>query len=75
MSSYIIENGEVVIQAKTSVFVQRDPTVFIKGNPGDAGLPGPPGASAYQVAVDNGFTGSEQDWLNSLKPQWIITDW
>jgi len=37
MSSYIIENGEVVIQAKTSVFVQRDPTVFIKG---DAGPPG-----------------------------------
>lgn len=37
MSSYIIENGEVVIQAKTSVFVQRDPTVFIRG---DAGPPG-----------------------------------
>lgn len=43
MSSYIIENGEIVIQAKTSVFVQRDPTVFIKGDKGDRGLPGPPG--------------------------------
>ena len=43
MSSYIVENGEVVIQAKTSVFVQRDPTVFIKGDKGDRGLPGLPG--------------------------------
>lgn len=43
MSSYIIENGEIVIQAKTSVFVQRDPTVFIKGDPGPPGPPGPPG--------------------------------
>jgi len=43
MSSYIIENGEIVIQAKTSVFVQRDPTVFIKGDKGDRGLPRPPG--------------------------------
>lgn len=43
MSSYIVENGEVVIQAKTSVFLQRDPTVFIKGDKGDRGLPGLPG--------------------------------
>ena len=43
MSSYIVEKGEVVIQAKTSVFVQRDPTVFIKGDKGDRGLPGLPG--------------------------------
>ena len=25
------------------------------------------GASAYEVAVDNGFQGSEQEWLNSLR--------
>jgi len=43
MSSYIIENGQVVIRAKTSVFVQRDPTVFIKGDKGDKGDPGLPG--------------------------------
>ena len=36
---------------------------------------GSEGKSAYQVAVDNGFVGTEQDWLNSLKPQWMITDW
>lgn len=28
---------------------------------------GLPGKSAYQIAVDNGFVGSVQDWLNSLK--------
>ncbi|WP_253291311.1 collagen-like protein [Virgibacillus proomii] len=33
----------------------------IKGDPGVAGK------SAYQVAVDNGFKGTEQEWLASLK--------
>ena len=27
---------------------------------------GPQGFSAYQVAVKNGFVGSEQEWLDSL---------
>lgn len=27
---------------------------------------GPQGKSAYQVAVDNGFSGTEQEWLDSL---------
>ena len=41
-----------------------------KGNPGEQGIQGPkgdPGKSAYQVAVDNGYSGSESDWLTSLK--------
>ncbi|MBD2115790.1 MULTISPECIES: hypothetical protein [Microcystis] len=67
MSSYIIENGQVVIQAKTSVFVQRDPTIFIKGDPG---------ASAYELALQNGFVGTEKDWLDSLEnTQWNSTNW
>lgn len=28
---------------------------------------GPPGLSAYEVAVKNGFKGTEQEWLDSLK--------
>lgn len=32
-----------------------------------AGRDGTPGKSAYQIAVDNGFQGTEQDWLDSLK--------
>lgn len=30
-------------------------------------LPGPQGESAYQVALDNGFIGTEEEWLQSLK--------
>ena len=29
--------------------------------------PGKDGKSAYQIAVDNGFEGSESEWLASLK--------
>lgn len=35
--------------------------------PGPQGEKGDPGDSAYQVAVTNGFVGSEQAWLESLK--------
>lgn len=31
------------------------------------GASGSDGKSAYEIAVDNGFEGSEQEWLNSLK--------
>lgn len=37
---------------------------------GDAGAPGESGAdgkSAYQIAIDNGFVGSQSEWLASLK--------
>lgn len=30
------------------------------------GVPGVRGASAYEIAVENGFTGTEKEWLNSL---------
>ena len=30
-------------------------------------VPGPAGASAYQTAVENGFVGTEEEWLESLK--------
>lgn len=31
------------------------------------GVPGPEGKSAYLVAVENGFQGTEQEWLESLE--------
>ena len=34
---------------------------------GAGALKGDPGDSAYQVAVDNGYQGTEEDWLLSLK--------
>ncbi|WP_367986235.1 hypothetical protein AB1F57_05305 [Streptococcus sp. ZY1909104] len=42
----------------------------IQLTPGPQGLPdndGQDGKSAYQIAVDNGFVGGEQEWLDSLK--------
>lgn len=38
-----------------------------KGDKGDIGNTGPSGSSAYQVAVTNGFAGTEAQWLLSLK--------
>lgn len=34
--------------------------------PGPEGPAGPAGDSAYQVALDNGFVGTEQQWLDSI---------
>lgn len=42
----------------------------IQGPPGPAGTPGKDGRdgkSAYQLAVDGGFEGTEEEWLASLK--------
>lgn len=38
-----------------------------QGPQGIQGVPGAPGKSAYDIAVKNGFNGSEADWLASLK--------
>lgn len=34
-----------------------------EGDDGSNGTPGTPGASAYEIAVENGFTGTEAEWL------------
>lgn len=41
----------------------------IKTTPGEQGKPGKDGKSAYQIAVDNGFKGTEAEWLKSLVAQ------
>lgn len=38
-----------------------------KGDPGKDGKDGTDGKSAYQIAVDNGYIGTEKEWLESLK--------
>lgn len=38
-----------------------------QGPQGIQGIQGPEGKSAYEVAVENGFTGTEEEWLESLK--------
>lgn len=37
------------------------------GADGQDGVDGEDGKSAYEVALENGFNGSEQDWLDSLE--------
>ena len=38
-----------------------------QGIQGEQGLPGADGKSAYEIAVENGFVGTESAWLESLK--------
>lgn len=40
---------------------------FLKGQKGEAGADGKDGLSAYEVAIQNGFIGTEEEWLESLK--------
>lgn len=40
---------------------------YFNGKDGQDGKQGEPGASAYDIAVKNGFKGNEQQWLASLK--------
>ena len=53
---------------------------YVRESLEDAGelLKGQDGKSAYQVATDNGFSGTEQEWLNSLHgakgDSYIITE-
>ena len=49
---------------KTSINMGLENLSIIKGDKGDKGEQGD---SAYQVALNNGFEGTEQEWLESLK--------
>lgn len=46
--------------------VTQDELEHLKLAPGEPGKPGKDGKSAYEIAVDHGFVGSEEDWLKSL---------
>src|SRR5690625_2440394 len=47
--------------AKNKAHYSKEPYVISGGDVGE------PGKSAYEIAVDNGFEGDEQAWLESLK--------
>ncbi|HFL2415210.1 TPA: BppU family phage baseplate upper protein [Clostridioides difficile] len=44
-----------------------------KGEQGDIGLTGDTGKSAYEIALEDGFVGSKDEWLLSLKGEEGIT--
>lgn len=57
-------NGDLYKKTATNTYVKQ---FSVKGPKGDTGAPGADGKSAYQIWLDKGNTGTEQDFLNSLK--------
>ena len=53
----------------TPVLLEEELTAIkvVCGDKGDKGDKGDAGISAYDVAVSNGFSGTEEEWLKSLK--------
>lgn len=68
-SSYLIDSKPYLAYMNATTFtgpwyVWR--TGGMKGDPGKPGSTGAPGKSAYEVAVANGFKGTQKEWLASL---------
>ena len=65
MSDVIVNNSIVEVQLlnSASVEIKSDVTIEVTGAKGNQGIAG---LSAYEVAVENGFDGTEQEWLLSL---------
>lgn len=61
---------DIIVNPPTTVDVITNP-LPLKGDKGDAGL------SAYEIAVQNGFVGTESEWLVSLQGTmvWSLEDW
>lgn len=71
MSDVILDDDVVVLEVESpsriviESYGARGPS-GADGAAGIDGVDGTDGASAYEVAVDNGFVGTESDWLDSL---------
>ena len=66
VTSPMNEGGYPVARAK-HIWFDDNVSLQDKYNSGDLGGGGTAGKSAYETAVDNGFTGTEEEWLASLK--------
>ena len=55
------------MQVEMDLRMQDNTALFDQVFEEEYSLIGPEGKSAYQVAVKNGFEGSEEEWLASLK--------
>ena len=51
----------------TEIEIKDLTSAFLKGDKGDPGAIGQSGLSAYEVALQNGFDGTVEEWLLSLK--------
>ena len=64
---YGIAERSYLIALDTAMLNPESPPVLRITVTGNGGGVGPAGKSAYEVAVDNGFEGTEQEWLASLE--------
>lgn len=64
-----VENGESkgILYVWNATVQQWQNSGNIKGEKGDTGANGNDGKSAYQAAIDNGYIGTESEWIMSLK--------
>lgn len=72
MSAHPVSGGVDTEEVNTIIadYLANHPVSGVKGDTGAQGIQGEKGAdgkSAYQIALDNGFVGSESEWLASLK--------
>ncbi|MFJ3388750.1 BppU family phage baseplate upper protein, partial [Lysinibacillus sp. NPDC086135] len=58
-------NGELYVWSEVTGIWEN--VGNIKGEKGDTGITGEDGKSAYEIAVENGFVGTSEEWLASLK--------
>lgn len=73
-SKRVVAEGDLSVQWQSlwedtttgEVFTMRGPKGQ-PGEPGRRGLQGVPGASVYEIAQKNGFTGTQEEFLQSLK--------
>ena len=70
-------NIEIIPSSPPVIELSVNPVAFeVNLNP--VPINGVNGKSAYEIALDNGFVGTEQEWLDSLKTdtlQWNSTNW
>lgn len=65
-SQFLVAFNEPLLEGEIVEIIYFNVEVGLQGDPGANGL------SAYDIAINNGFIGSEQDWLDSLEgPQGI----
>lgn len=65
-----IKNGSEFFEIDTGVtyaYDEEGKRWYPQPSAGGSGVPGTPGKDAYEIAVDLGFEGTRQEWLESLK--------
>lgn len=62
-----LNTNSLMIKIGNGTSAWNDLVYTLQGLQGEAGQDGADGDSAYEIAVANGFVGTEQEWLDSLQ--------